>query len=268
METTFNVLIVDDEENNIDSLGSGFDWSAHGISAVYGAPDASEAREIIAGTHVDIMICDIEMPGESGLELIEWMREQKNLNAVETEYIILTCYPEYNYMRKAIQLGCSDYLIKPVDYDDLAGVIDKTIRTIRNNRLCQPAVPAPENEPGASGNLIIDKLIPYLKEHLCEHLTITDMARYLSLNPQYMMRLFKKTAGMSILEYVTAEKMKTARELLRTTDWSNELISDHLGYGSPGYLIKLFKNQYHMTPREYRKSIAQNIQRQDHIQER
>ena len=136
------------------------------------------------------------------------MREQKNLNAVETEYIILTCYPEYNYMRKAIQLGCSDYLIKPVDYDDLAGVIDKTVRTIRNNRLCQASAPAPENESGASGNLISDKLIPYVKEHLCEHLTITDMARYLALNPQYMMRLFKKTTGVSILEYVTAEKMK------------------------------------------------------------
>lgn len=260
MEATYNVLIVDDEENNIDSLKSGFDWRAHGISDVYGAPDASEAREFIARTHIDIMICDIEMPGESGLELIEWMREQKNLNAVETEYIILTCYPEYNYMRKAIQLGCSDYLIKPVDYDDLAGVIDKTVRTIRNNRLCQTAAPAPENESGASGNLISDKLIPYLKEHLCEHLTITDMARYLALNPQYMMRLFKKTTGVSILEYVTAEKMKMARDLLRTTDWSNEFISDHLGYGSPGYFIKLFKNQYHMTPREYRKSLPQNGQ--------
>lgn len=258
METTYNVLIVDDEANNIESLQSEFDWNAHGISSVYGASDASEAREIIAGTHIDIMICDIEMPGESGLELIEWMREQKNLNAVDTEYIILTCYPEYNYMRKAIQLGCSDYLIKPVDIDELTRVLDKTLASIRNNRQFQPAVPeAGIYEPG---NLITDKLIPYLNDHLCEHLTITDMARYLALNPQYMMRLFKKTTGISILEYVTFEKMKLARELLRTTDWSNEIISDHLGYGSQGYFIKLFKNQYHMTPREFRKNLTQNRQ--------
>lgn len=258
MRTTYNVLIVDDEINNIESLKSGFDWNAHGISDIFGASDASEAREILAERHIDIMICDIEMPGESGLELIEWMREQKNLNAAETEYIILTCYPEYNYMRKAIQLGCSDYLIKPVDDDELARVLDKTLLSIRNNRLCQPEVPEPD--PYEPGNLITDKLIPYLKAHLCEHLTITDMARYLALNPQYMMRLFKKTTGVSILEYVTSEKMKQARELLRTTDWSNEIISDHLGYGSQGYFIRLFKNQYHMTPREYRKSLAQSTQ--------
>lgn len=258
MENTYNVLIVDDEINNIESLKSGFDWKAHNISHIYGASDASEAREIIAGTHIDIMICDIEMPGENGLELIEWIREQKNLNAVETEYIILTCFPEYNYMRKAIQLGCSDYLIKPVDIDELSRVLDKTLLSIRNNRLYQSSVP--ETDLYEPGNLITDKLLPYLKEHLCEHLTITDMARYLALNPQYMMRLFKKTTGVSILEYVTSEKMKQARELLRTTDWSNEIISDHLGYGSQGYFIKLFKNQYRMTPREYRKSLIQNRQ--------
>lgn len=69
-----------------------------------------------------------------------------------------------------------------------------------------------------------------------------------------MMRLFKKRTGISVLEYVTNCRMEKAKELLRNTDWNNEIVSEKLGYASSGYFIKLFKKTFSMTPREFRKA--------------
>ena len=103
-------------------------------------------------------------------------------------------------------------------------------------------------------NIIDGKVIPYIQEHFSETLTVTEIADYAALNAQYMMRLFKKRTGISVLEYVTNCRMEKAKELLRNTDWNNEIVSEKLGYASSGYFIKLFKKTFSMTPREFRKA--------------
>ena len=85
---------------------------------------------------------------------------------------------------------------------------------------------------------------------------MTDLSDHVSLNPQYMMRLFKKITGMSILEYVTAYRVNGAKELLLKTDWSLEAIAEKVGYYSAGYFIKVFKRTEKMTPGEYRKKYS------------
>ena len=82
-----------------------------------------------------------------------------------------------------------------------------------------------------------------------------DIAAYAALNPQYTMRLFKKTTGMSILEYVTKERIEAAKSLLKNTVFNNDMIAEKVGYVSANYFIRQFKRNCGMTPREYRKKI-------------
>ncbi|HHV09172.1 MAG TPA: AraC family transcriptional regulator [Clostridiales bacterium] len=252
------VLIVDDEENSVKTLQAEIDWDRYGIDQVFGAYSAEEARNVLKQEAVNLLLCDIEMPGESGLEFIEWIREGTRLAGFNMECIILTCYPEYNFMRKAMQLGCSDYLIKPIDYQELYQVIEKAVRRIEENReeemkqdMVQELLSDSEKQ-----DIIHTKVIPYIRENITNPFTITDIAKYAALNPQYMMRLFKKTTGKSIVEYVTAYKMEMAKELLKKSQWTNEIIAEKVGYVSSNYFIKLFKKQYGITPREYRKQLG------------
>lgn len=252
-----NVLIVDDEENSVKTLQSEIKWSKYGIEHVLGAYSAQEARHILEQQTIHLLLCDIEMPGESGLEFIEWIREGTRLAGYNLECIILTCYPEYNFMRKAMQLGCSDYLIKPIEYSELYKVIEKAIGKIEENQaeeLRQDNIPDYLSE-SEKQDIIHTKVIPYIRENITNPFTITDLAKYAALNPQYMMRLFKKTTGKSIVEYVTIYKMERARELLKKSQWTNEIIAEKVGYVSSNYFIKLFKKQYGITPREYRKQL-------------
>ena len=83
------------------------------------AGNVEQAKGIIRNYRPDIILCDIEMPQSSGLELLAWCKD----NAPETETIILTCHAQFSYAQTAVRLGSLDYLLKPVTEDTLIRVI-------------------------------------------------------------------------------------------------------------------------------------------------
>lgn len=72
-----NVLAVDDQINVLNGLMVGVQWKKLGIDQVYKAGNAAEAKRILRACTVDILMSDIEMPGESGLQLLEWVRNEQ-----------------------------------------------------------------------------------------------------------------------------------------------------------------------------------------------
>ena len=92
----------------------------------------------------------------------------------------------------------------------------------------------------------------YIHRHLHEQISISGLAEQVYLNEQYLARLFKKSVGLSILEYVTRERLKLARELLRSTDYPINRVADSVGYDNYSYFARLFKRETGMTPQEYR----------------
>ena len=70
------VLLVDDQVSILSGLISGVDWKALGVTAIRTASNAAKAKQILEGEPVDILLCDIEMPGENGLDLLRWARNR------------------------------------------------------------------------------------------------------------------------------------------------------------------------------------------------
>lgn len=107
-----NVLIIDDQPDVVAGIHSGINWDALSIRQVFCANDIIRAREILSNNSVDIMLCDIEMPLGSGLELYEWVAE----HFPEIKCIFLTSHEDFSYAQKALQLGGFDYLIQPAPF--------------------------------------------------------------------------------------------------------------------------------------------------------
>ena len=70
-----NVLIVDDDMATVDMICKSVNWSALHIDKVMTAYNIEKAKEILADTPADIVVCDIEMPMGNGTELLKWVRE-------------------------------------------------------------------------------------------------------------------------------------------------------------------------------------------------
>ena len=121
------ILIVDDEIYSIEALECLLDWEAYGIEKPDRALNAKEAMEKLAYPY-DIVICDIRMPGKSGLELLEEARS--NFSLMPASWIFLSAYSEFSYVQKAMSLGASGYLLKPVGREQLQEIIQDTIAKI------------------------------------------------------------------------------------------------------------------------------------------
>lgn len=119
----YRILIVDDQYFALLGLQQGVDWSELGITDVRLAENVEQAVEYLRNDAVDLLICDIEMPGRNGLDLLAWV-EQHSPNTLT---IMLTCHADFEYAQRAIQHGAFHYLLKPVDYGQLKKVAGEAI---------------------------------------------------------------------------------------------------------------------------------------------
>jgi len=130
VETTLNILIVDDETIVRESLG---DWFRHDRHHVDVVESAREALRLVARKHYDIALVDIKMPGMDGLEL------QERLVAAEPDLtiILMTAFASVESAVKAMKAGAYDYIVKPFDPDDLSMLVHRAAehRSLRAENL-------------------------------------------------------------------------------------------------------------------------------------
>lgn len=124
------ILLVDDDTVILDDLRYSIHWDKLGIDQVETAQDAATAKEILAGEPVDIVISDIEMPQESGLDLLRWYRE-KNLKG---KFLLLTCHENFRYAKAALKLHAGEYLMKPFNVEMMELVLQKFIQELQQER--------------------------------------------------------------------------------------------------------------------------------------
>ena len=113
------LLILDDEVLSVEIMLKKVDWEACGIDEVLVAYHAEGAREILKNSPIDIILCDIEMPGENGIEFMQWARK----NGYEMACIFLTCHAKFEYAQEAVRLSSKDYILLPVPYDVITCII-------------------------------------------------------------------------------------------------------------------------------------------------
>ncbi|MBD0382477.1 response regulator [Paenibacillus sedimenti] len=153
------LLIVDDEVHVVERLFSTIQWGSVGVEQVYKAYSGMEALEMLEQISIDIVITDIQMPGISGLQLID----EINRRWPKTKCILLSGYSDFNYAKEAILQGTEDYLLKPVTEEDLLSTVsrvkDKLQReweeVVSRQRL---SYTLKENLPLLRGNLLNDLL--------------------------------------------------------------------------------------------------------------
>lgn len=110
------VMLVDDEPFILQGLSVIIDWEKEGYEIVKKASDGQEALDYLKENEVDLIITDIRMPQVNGLELLETVRGEK---LSEAYIIILSGYNDFKYAQAAIRYSCMDYILKPVQKEQL-----------------------------------------------------------------------------------------------------------------------------------------------------
>lgn len=125
-----NILIIDDQLSVLKGIISSVDFANLGLDQVFTATNVSYAKEIIQANNISILLSDIEMPGESGLDLSKWVFE----NYPSIVIILLTSHASFTYAKESIKFGCFEYIIQPAPYHEIEDVISRAVSKILSDR--------------------------------------------------------------------------------------------------------------------------------------
>ena len=273
------LLLVDDEVLTVGLMKTGFDWGAMGVQEVCCAYNGRMARETFRQRQVDICICDIEMPKESGLELIRWIQKHYS----RTVNMILTGHADFSYAQSAVSLNVFRFLVKPVLAEELKaalGAAAEKIETearweqqrkygellydqedsIADARLEALIRRAKREMPHKGGRGSAVKAVEcYIEQHFNQPIHRKDIEELVHLNQDYISRLFRESTGYSLTEYIQFFRMVVAKALLSETVLTIGEISAQVGYDSAAYFAKLFKKWTGYTPVAYRAKGRGNL---------
>lgn len=129
------ILIVDDDQNTVNVIKSEIDWKNLDIGEVHTAYNVNSAKEAIELFSPDIVLCDIEMPQGSGIDLLKWIRKEKK----KIEFIFLTCHENFDFASEAIEYGALGYVLKPFNIEKTIAVITKAQKKLLAERKLQDA---------------------------------------------------------------------------------------------------------------------------------
>jgi len=126
------VLLVDDEQFVRMGLRNLIDWRSCGYEVIGEADNGEDALHMIEENHPELVITDIRMPVLDGLELIRRVSEMEHL---ATKFIVVSGYDEFEYAQQAMRYGVSDFILKPVDQDELQAILLRLRPQISKDRL-------------------------------------------------------------------------------------------------------------------------------------
>ena len=242
------VLLVDDEIMIREGFKKLFDWGAHDCVVVGEAADGMEAMGQIDALKPDIVIMDINIPIMNGLKVIQLSRV-KHPNIA---FVIVSGYDDFSYCQQALRLQITDYILKPVNYEEFGTCIDNLKISLYERRVSQ----APE--PEAQEERTITSITRFLQEHMGDDVSLGVLAEEFHLNPQYISQLFKSEIGVGFLASLTGIRMERAKKLLLTTDLPVAEVAEQCGYGDYRVFTKVFKKNEGVTPSQYRRDFREN----------
>lgn len=178
MGDKLKVFIVDDEYLIRNLIKMKVDWEEAGMEVVGESGSAEEALQLVDKLAPDIIFTDICMPSMNGIEFSKVIMEKHP----EIKIIVVTGYDDFEYARDSVRIGVSDYILKPINTEEIMDILEKLKAEILSKR-------KHEEEFGMLRKQI-DKSMPILRERflnelLLENLSVDDIeskTKFFNLN--------------------------------------------------------------------------------------
>ena len=263
------LLIADDEKLEREALAELVQRRFEREVVLEMAENGRKAADTAVLWGADLILMDIEMPGMSGLDAARAVLAQRPSCRV----IFVTAYSLFQYAHEAVHLGACDYLLKPVDPDELEASVRRAMRQIETERkleelaAAQPqpeqteteeeAEDAPEEGENSQTALVMAHVRRYLEDNYMFDLSLDSVGEILHISPAYLSAQFKKYQKMNFLDCLTELRINAAKELLADPFRSSAEVASMVGYEDASYFARAFKKRTGMTPTQYRRQVGQ-----------
>ncbi len=248
----YSVVVVEDElllkENlikKINSLDMNFEVIASAQTGIQGL-------ELVKQYEPDVLITDIMMPVMNGLDLIREVHQQYPT----TDCIIISGFSDFEFAKTAIHYQVTEYLLKPVDIEDLHNILLKLQHKYQLRKESYSTVFSDESNT-LSPPEIAELLHSYIIENYRDDIKISQIAEQLNYSSSYMTKLFCQEYDCSPSKFLISIRIQHAKQILRSNqDLSVRQVGEAVGYPEQGYFSRIFKRHTGLSPNEYRESLT------------
>mgnify|MGYP006268366381 CR=1 FL=1 len=265
------LVVVEDEKWVRRAIIDEIDWQEGSFSLVGETSNGPDALTMCRNTRPDIVLSDIRIPGFDGLELISRISKELPM----TRFVIISGHDEFDYARRAIRLGVTDYLLKPVRQREVMPILisirndlreerSRALRRAKHERrlktyeelLRTEALSYHEPAPSEERDPRVRHAMQVIEEHYGEPLNLSDIAATAGMGKSSFSQAFKEISGTTFIAYLTQCRLSAARRLLQQPELSISEIANLVGYDDPNYFSRLFKGQHGVTPANFRRSTG------------
>ncbi|MDQ8735608.1 helix-turn-helix domain-containing protein [Paenibacillus sp. LHD-38] len=252
----YTVMLVDDEKGITDGLKVIIPRYLPECQVIGCAYDGIDGVNMVRDLRPDIVITDIRMLRKDGLEMVQTLVNE----GVDTKFIILSGYSEFEYARKGMHLGVRFYLNKPIEEEELQHCVRSIIREIDKEREKENThgkeasldISVEEDDSFLKKNVIVE-IKQYIIANFEKNISLADLSNRFFINMHYLSQLFKEKTGQTYLEYLTQVRIERSKELLEKSELRIYEICQMVGYTDTTHFSKLFEKAVGCKPSEYKK---------------
>jgi two-component system response regulator YesN len=259
----FKVIIAEDEKTIREGLVATVPWRELGFEVAGAAGNGQAALDLAEKIRPTAVITDIRMPKMDGIQLLRELKAR----LPRTKVLILSGYDEFAYAQQAVKHGAFDFLVKPVDIDEITAALRRLKAALIGELIdspppapllaaAEPEGPAPDPsllaEADSEDHRLVRQVEDFVARNYRRDISVKEVADLVRLSPNYFSHLFKKTTGASFTEYVNAVRVAQARRLLAESDLKIYEIAETVGYTDYKYFSAVFAKLAGASPSRYR----------------
>lgn len=244
-EKMYKVLIVEDESLIRKALIYSFNWQSINCNVIAEAADGIKGQALIEELSPDIVITDVTMPLKNGIDML------KETYHLKYKPIIISGYSEFEYAKEAIKYGIVEYLLKPIDYNELKHALKQAIQqiemqkayelqTIKNHQHTTATVLKKHQISFDNKSPEIAKTLDYINQHYNEKIIIEDLTEFLNCSASFLNYKFKEEIGTTFSDYVNRFRILKALEFIKTNEYPLYKIATMCGFKDYKYFNQVF----------------------------
>lgn len=244
-----NLLIADDEEvicTGLQKMVLEFEGL---VNEAFVAFNGLEALELARAARPEILLVDIDMPVMDGLTFIEKARRE----LPESRMIIISGYDRFEYAKRAISLGVSDYLLKPIGKPELYHAIKRAAEAYEERQQELGLMGRKESQTAEQGDLA-QQALGYIGRHFTDStLTLASLAERFHTARSHLSKVLVKATGLGFSAYLNDLRLGRAEKILSQKEHVMIYeVAGMVGYSSQHYFCRVFKERTGLSPTEYR----------------
>jgi len=253
LEPKPRLLIIDDQPDSVALLLSYLENSALDILVALDGPDG--LNKAISGKP-ELILLDISMPGMDGFDVCAKLKEDPRTERIPV--IFLSGRDAIDDKLRGFAIGGVDYITKPFSEEEVLARVAVHLQTRQRLERLEgvAAMRLLENEGDRAhpDERLFARAIAQLETHLAAPPGLVDLAHQLGTNQRKLTELFRRRVGMTVFDYFTEMRLKTARRLLEDSALQVQLIADRIGYSNSGDFSRAFRRRFGVSPREFRQA--------------